>query len=505
MVGSSSMRTSPALTLWPSRTWIARTTPVSNGWIVFVRPLGMILPGATATMSTVPMHAQPSATANTAMMVKATARPTGDGGVSTISSAAGRNASSSFRRCARPAGKATIFLADFMQTCLEPIECRIAAAGLDQIVVRAVLDQAAALDGDDAIGKPQRGEPMGNDKHRSAAGDLGHVLLNNALALVVERARRLVEDEDARVGNQRTGDGDALPLAAGQAAAALSHDRVVAFRQFEDEVVGAGKLRRGNDTLGRQGGIGQRDVFPDRAVEQHVFLKHDADLAAQPGRIDLREIDAIDQHAATFGDIEALGELGERALARPGRADDAEQLTGRNGQADIVQHFRPIDAVAEGDMLERDVAADGGERGAARAVDRLGRGIEDIAKPLDRQARLMKILPDLGEAQHRCTDTTGQEVEGDQFAHGEVAVDDQPCPEIKNACHDQLADELHDLTRGVAQADDPETGRDIAGELLFPSALHLRLDRHRLQRLRAGDAFDEKRLVFRATLELLVE
>src|SRR5712675_1825132 len=213
--------------------------------MIFVRPLGMILPGATATMSTVPMHAQPSATANTAMMVKATARPTGEGGVSTISSAAGRNASSSFRRSARSAGKATIFLADFMQTCLEPVERCISAAGLDQIVMGAVLDQAAALDGDDAIGKPQRREPMGNDQHRPAAGDLHHVLLHDPLAFIIESARRLVEDEDARVGNQRAGDGDALPLASGQAAAAFTDDRVVAFGQFEDEVVSTCKLCRG--------------------------------------------------------------------------------------------------------------------------------------------------------------------------------------------------------------------------------------------------------------------
>src|ERR1700722_2111393 len=364
MVGSSSISTSPALTLWPSRTWIARTTPVSNGWMILVRPLGMILPGATATMSTVPMHAQPSATANTAMMVKATARPTGEGGVSTISSAAGRNASSAFRRSARPAGKATIFLADFMQTCLEPVERYIPAAGLDQTAMAPVLDQAAALDGDDAIGKPQRRQPMGNDKHRPAAGDLGHVLLNDPLTLVVERARRLVEDQDARIGNQRAGDGEALTLACGQAAAAIAHDRVVAFGQFENEVVGPRKLRRSNDTLDRQRGIGQRNVVPDRAVEQHVFLKHDTDLATQPGRIDLREIDAVDQHTAALRDIEALDELGERALARAGRTDDADQLAGRNGQADVVQHFRPVDPVAEGDVFERDVAADLGKRGA---------------------------------------------------------------------------------------------------------------------------------------------
>ena len=53
-VGSSSTRMSPALTLWPSVTSIVRTTPVSRGCIILMRPLGMILPGATATMSTVP-------------------------------------------------------------------------------------------------------------------------------------------------------------------------------------------------------------------------------------------------------------------------------------------------------------------------------------------------------------------------------------------------------------------------------------------------------------------
>ena len=35
----------------------------------------------------------------------------------------------------------------------------------------------------------------------------------DTLALVVERACRLVEDQDARIGDQRASDGDPLPLA----------------------------------------------------------------------------------------------------------------------------------------------------------------------------------------------------------------------------------------------------------------------------------------------------
>ena len=83
-----------------------------------------------------------------------------------------------------------------------------------------------------------------------------HVLLDDALALVVERAGRLVEDQDARIGDQRAGNGDALALAARKRRAALADDGVVAFGQFEDEVVRAGERRRGDDPLHRHGGIG---------------------------------------------------------------------------------------------------------------------------------------------------------------------------------------------------------------------------------------------------------
>ena len=76
------------------------------------------------------------------------------------------------------------------------------------------------------------------------------------LALVVERARRLVEDQDARLSRQRAGDGDPLALPAREAAAALSDDRVVALGQLEDEVVRARELGRRDHLVRRQGGVG---------------------------------------------------------------------------------------------------------------------------------------------------------------------------------------------------------------------------------------------------------
>src|SRR5215469_1839941 len=191
--------------------------------MTLTRPLGRIFPVADATISMVPHQAQISAMQNSRMMALPIARPIGDGGVSTISSAAGRNASSSRRfgcgrrsgmtRCTDLSGIASS--ADLMEPSLQTMQRRIAAASFDESVVAAVLDQAAAIERDDAVRRPHRREPMRDDQHRPPVGDILHVTLNDALALIVQRAGRLVEDQDARVCDKRAGNGDPLALTAG--------------------------------------------------------------------------------------------------------------------------------------------------------------------------------------------------------------------------------------------------------------------------------------------------
>ena len=56
-------------------------------------------------------------------------------------------------------------------------------------------------------------------------------LLDQPLGLVVERARRLVEQQDRRILEDRPGDRHALALPARQAHAAVADDRVVAVGQ----------------------------------------------------------------------------------------------------------------------------------------------------------------------------------------------------------------------------------------------------------------------------------
>src|SRR6266536_329709 len=181
----------------------------------------MIFPGAVATISTLPHTAHPRARQKNARILAPIARPIGDGGVSMTSSAAGRNAvSSPPRRTSFRFGKSTIFSADVMgarldvlNARLQVMQLRVPAAPAHQFIMGPVLDDTAALDRDDAVGATYGREPVCDHKHGTPFDDAAHVVLDDPLALVIERARRLVEDQDARVRDQRPGDGDALALA----------------------------------------------------------------------------------------------------------------------------------------------------------------------------------------------------------------------------------------------------------------------------------------------------
>ena len=197
--------------------------------------------------------------------------------------------------------------------------------------------------------------------------------------------------------------------------------------------------------------------------------------------------------------------MAERALARTGRANDADDLAGRDIQAEIAEHLRTVDAIAEVDMLESDLTANGGKRRAPGTIGRLGRGVEDVAETFHRKPGLMKILPQLGEPQHRGGHAGRQHVERHELADRQASIDHEPCAEIQQRRHVELVDELHALACHVAEVDDPEACRNVAGELFFPAPLHLRLDGHRLERLDACDAFHQKRLVLCAALEFFVQ
>ena len=95
-----------------------------------------------------------------------------------------------------------------------------------------IRDQPPVVDHRDAVGVTHRRQPVRDDQRRAAApSGARSACWTSALALGVERRGRFVEQQDRPVGENRAGDRQPLPLAAGQPDAALAQEARVALGQ----------------------------------------------------------------------------------------------------------------------------------------------------------------------------------------------------------------------------------------------------------------------------------
>src|SRR5439155_23432943 len=124
---------------------------------------------------------------------------------------------------------------------LEPvlfvIELTVSPALVEQFLVRASLNDFTLLEHQNLVGAAYRRQPVRDDERRPPLPRRAQSVLNEHLAFAVQARRRFVENQDARVRQNRARDGDALPLAARQPHAALADDGVVLFFERLDEFV----------------------------------------------------------------------------------------------------------------------------------------------------------------------------------------------------------------------------------------------------------------------------
>src|SRR5438876_10704921 len=77
----------------------------------------------------------------------------------------------------------------------------------------ALRHQPSLIEDEDASGTPDSRQSVGNDQSGAILGELSQRLLEQGLAFRIERARRLIEEQDRRIAQDRPANGDALALA----------------------------------------------------------------------------------------------------------------------------------------------------------------------------------------------------------------------------------------------------------------------------------------------------
>ena len=211
-------------------------------------------------------------------------------------------------------------------------------------------------------------------------------LAHHRLRAVVERARRLVEKEDARPVDDRARNHQSLPLSARQGPAALADDGVHSHRHRLDVVREAGHARC-LPRLVERGGAGADDVGEDVSGHQPSVLQHDADLPPQGSDIETANLLAVVINRSGFDPLEPEQEPQQRGLARTGRPDEGRELARADVEGDIAQHRRAISVVAEFRMVQLDVAREHA-RIALRRVDlrpRFQNGLRLLVERDDRE------------------------------------------------------------------------------------------------------------------------
>ena len=153
-------------------------------------------------------------------------------------------------------------------------EVVIKALGVYEIAMPALFHETPAIQDIDAIGGPQERKPMRDDDHRASGTDALEVVLDDALRLVVQGAGRLVEDQEAGIGDQGPGDGDALALAAREGRPAFTDRGVVTLREGPDKFVRPGQGGGLDDARHGQARGAHRDVVADRPPKEKALKKH---------------------------------------------------------------------------------------------------------------------------------------------------------------------------------------------------------------------------------------
>src|SRR5712691_5201293 len=107
----------------------------------------------------------------------------------------------------------------------------VKAALPDQLIMPALLDNAARIKHQDQIRMFHSRKPLGNDERRAPLAQSQHRLLYQPFGLRIDTRRGIVQDQNSRVHQERSRDRYALALPAAQRNTSLANDRLITIFQ----------------------------------------------------------------------------------------------------------------------------------------------------------------------------------------------------------------------------------------------------------------------------------
>ena len=209
----------------------------------------------------------------------------------------------------------------------------------EQLLRRLVLLDFAVVDEDDPVGYlAGKAHFVGDHQHGDAGVcQLLHQLQHLAYHLGVKGAGGLVEQDHVRVHGQRTGNGDALLLTAGEALGVGVG--LVSQTHARQQLVGAG--RDGFLVLQlQQAGCQLKVLFHGQVGEQVEVLEHHAHLLAHGVDVRLVYLHPLKLDGAGGRGLQPVQAAQKGGLAAAGRANQTNHVAAVDIKIDALQHVQ---------------------------------------------------------------------------------------------------------------------------------------------------------------------
>lgn len=370
--------------------------------------------------------------------------------------------------------------------------------------MRSPLDDLSVPNDQDLVRLADRAEPMGNDEARSTLHQSSHRLLNMKLRSRVHVARRLVEDEDRRIGQHRAGDREQLPLPLAQVASFGVQIRVVAVGQLADERVGVrepGRLFH-FPIVGFQTAIPY--VVSYRPGEDVGILQHKSDFSSDRLLVKLPDILSVDQDPARLNIVKPGQQVDNRRLARARRSDEGDRPARLRMQRYVLEHDR-IRIVAEVHPVEHDFAPDGEIRHVRGNLRNLRLQIEHFEYALGSGDGGLEQIVLVGELVDRLAELAGIVEEADDDADCNHVMIGEDAAKNRNDEKRQVARRVHDRPHRSREALSLHADRTQPLVDLAESFDRLSFSSERLHDFQAGDALLHEAVHFPKLLLLLRE
>src|ERR1017187_1024024 len=312
---------------------------------------------------------------------------------------------------------------------LEFVEPLINSALGDEFFVGADFADLPLFEHHNFVRAAYRGKPVRDDDDGAVLHQVGQRPLYQHFALRVQVAGGFVQDQDGRVLQQGSRDGEALALSAGKLDAAIANHGVVAFREALDEFVGEGGLGGGADGFLLHAIAAVGDIVGHGVIEQKSILRHQADLAAQARQAEGTHVAAVDLDAARGKVVETRHQVGDGGLAATAWPHQGHHLTGLHFEIQALEtEALGRSGIVETGVLEDDVVLKAGElRRAGRIHHGLGM-VEVLEDLLRRTQRLLEDVIDADQALQRFQEHEHGQAECAEGARGKrAALNLNPC------------------------------------------------------------------------------